>query len=224
MNLKTSDALRVFLDKNPDKRPDLVAFTQAGDARIPSWLRGNGPIGLYLIRLRVYLTEQGMKPAEWTHLDPGLLTLARIISHDIITDDAAAKDIGTVKQNLFSALLGKRGLSDEKKETVQALNELYGPNLTTLKDSVTTEAPRGMSSKQIVVGERITLDQDAALLWLASCITLVLPIAQYLASDKCSPEQRNAFRKQVGPKVLFDATNGLNALTSETARGMMKRR
>lgn len=222
-SLNTAGSLRAFLDKNPEKRHDLVAFTQAGDHRIPDWLRGNGPVGFYLLRLRVYLTEHGYRPSEWARINPDVLTCGRAIAHDYVTVEAAISAIGTVKDSFFAVLACNRGLSDERLEKVRAFNKTHGLKLEPLSTPA-RESSRVPSTKSIVLGERITLDQGAAFQLLASGIALIIPIAEYLASDQCSAEQRNAFRKQVGAKTLFDVTTALNALTSEASRSLMRSR
>ena len=178
-------------------------------------------MGFNLLRLRVYLLEHKFKPSEYRGMDKTVIEFGRAYAYGLVSYNDMKDSIGITEGSFTKMLMGQRGAS---KPVLEVLKRYLDPIREKLRP---IEEPSGKSTKvhipavdssHSLIENFCSLDKTKAFDMLANGIQTIGPLAEFLASDACTPEMRTAFRERCGTKVLLNVSTALTKLLGETAR------
>lgn len=207
-------------------RSAIISFVGASSHRVREWLGGKGfPKGLYLVKLRLFLVDQGYDCSDFKSLPTELKQLNYLVGYGIVSLSEVNERLGYHDEYEVLRLLTVKGrnVSGVRK---RVLNVLYREK----KESIEPDRhgahniPHTIPSKTTAMSEPVentTLSE--MLLGMKAFIALTTPIIEEML--QASPEERRQFRQEIGTQRLFEFSNNLhrfselvNALCSEKAR------
>jgi hypothetical protein len=168
------------------------------------WLdEGCNAQGEHLIRVRATLVLLGLRVREFQDLPDVIGQACILIAQNRIIVDQLKEALGYGSRDaLFDVLLGRARMSEEKSGK---LNGEVGRILA-----------------ELGVPEGAVPDEEMTLIGLFVPLVLaMIPVAEYLASDKVSPMARKRMRELAGGSGIFQLANALNRLCGEQARTMI---
>jgi hypothetical protein len=186
------------------------------------------PEGLVWLKTAFFLESHGYEIQELHSLNPDIRSLGLHLAHNRIDPETAFKELGmTQKSQVFR--LFRDGIVP------------YQPRLLQIRKLVGSLSPAAAQSSSVLAVTRKQLlpsDEEimfrrlnAVLVILDSAASLIHSDLESLLSDDFTSKQRDAFRDHVDPTKFFHLSNRvgrtvklLNALGSETARGLASRK
>jgi hypothetical protein len=206
--------LATFLDKEPES--------------IQRWLTNRAhPIGLQLIKLRIFLEAAGYVPPALKRLKdtkPAAYKLAELLAFDILVPEEGRRmfDLNQANRVFTIAQTGQFLIS----ERVEQISTLYEKNRELVlerravlplpaKVRVAREIPAAPLTSHI---SSLVLSGEKLLTVLAHQCHVILPFVELLASDDCTVKDRNEFRDMMEVGNVLRLSDALNKLVGETAR------
>lgn len=223
-----------------DKKEAVAAFCNVSiDNTARRWLSPKHPIkpaGANLIKVRYYLDHLGYDVAELRALEDPVRDLGRLIAFSVVTFEDAMDAVGIPKRDhgggqLYVILHGEQGLSEERREKVVAfVNEFRQylpdavasvPKLRYLNgDTPKRELPPRPVPPQAAPSRALaTALEETALAHAIAGLHALLK----LTAAELGPEGRERVRQIAGKQVVFETSNYLEGLCSETAFKMHHR-
>lgn len=216
---------------------DLVAeFVGVTPLTVDTWLRkGTVPRGQQINRLWHLLALAGQDSPELKRVSAYGRYLGELMAYDIVSLEAAQKSCKLVnEQGVLHIIRGEQSAPTQPRDTLEELRVAYGDDLDKAKrvwrerlglnDSVDSpEADvEGLSvflpvPTPVVPSASADPGKHDRLLAIAQRIAAVTADARYLASDKCTPEDRELVRELLGEDGMFNFSNLVNKLCSERA-------
>ncbi|MFZ2049122.1 MAG: hypothetical protein WAV25_02415 [Minisyncoccia bacterium] len=191
--------------------------------------------GLSLVKMRYFLTALGYSVTDLESMPAAARKFGELVAYDVLSmSDATAilnyKDDHGVFRVLHGqsteiadsrlicmseyASVHQKELDKRKKEWRQAWGiNMEETALAAVESPVTKSAP---------TSHKKTGDDDIII--FGGLVRALLPVASRLSSDDCTPEDRNNARSNAGGQAVFQLSNALNRLCSETARNQYKGR
>ncbi len=200
--------------------------------------------GLPLVKMRYFLSAMGYVVAELEAMQDYARDLAEMIALDVIAIDFAYEVLGYKNvHGVFRLIHGKsldiehdpngrkrieriRVLCQQKKEEVARLRHLWNGrwNIPVADTKVPNQAVGLINDGPSFAQKRSAREaRDNDMVIFAGLVRALLPIANRLASDDYSAEDRREARAQAGPNNVFSLSNALNQLCSETAREQLSK-
>lgn len=219
----TTECLRALLKANPAAEAKIIAFTRVGRGSMSRWIRGEGPIGFNLLRLRVFLLENGFSPVEWQGKPQDVIDFARLVAHRLVSESEARKDLSCASDDVLLRLILCRETTNAKRlEVMRTYLDLYKGKLPELAGVKQPETAPQVRPKPAAEGQSPSGCKQAMMKALAGAIATIRPLAEFLASDECTAADRDELRRLAGDS-LFKASTAMNKLNSEFARRMVDR-
>ena len=216
-----------------DKRKMIANFAGVGDFTVHEWFSaGRMPVGEPLIRLRFYLEFLGYEVEELQELSSEVRDAARLCAFRVasLAEIAEFVGYGGTGRSPIDALLevfrGKRGVSRQKLGQFKSFVELYGAGLEE-KERATPHVLRvtssGVQLPEVMATRPTSHDevgnQSAVAESFAGLITAMLPLAEYVLSDRFTAGQRSRIRElAAGGRGVSRLSNLLTQLSGEAAR------
>lgn len=227
-----------------DKKAVLAKFCRVNAAStVRRWLsKGQTklrPVGVTLIRLRYYLELLGYEVSELSKLSKPLYIAGGLVAFGLVEIDELVTQFEIPggrggRCQLLAVWHGEQGMSPERLKKVAAYVaagkfeqllaearqqtprlEYRGEKLSAIRPAAPvqpmpapTVARQRQNSEDPIVGS------------LADLIKAMTPLARAVASNAYSAEDRNRLRELTGKGVIFEASNLLSSLCSETALGL----
>lgn len=201
--------------------------TGSASDTVVGWLAGKEAIGERLIRLWHLLAALGCDSPELDKLRQPNFLCGQLLAFGVVGMDELHDTIGVGNHQAVLRML--RGSEPMRWHlSYDELSELYGDQL---RDALTrvpkldvATRPKPVKQERVpslsVAGRIVesASSENENLLIAAAVFNAALPLARYLDSDGCSPEQRSNLRRLIGEENMFDLSNHLNNLCSERAR------
>jgi hypothetical protein len=223
--------------QNPRKR--MAEFIGVGSESVARWW-GNGvnrrkPFSESLIRLQVFLTSIGYEVAGWQAYRESIRMIGFVIAFNIKTTKEIGSMLGYEERyatdQVYRLFDPNVDLSSERTEKLEELIEKLkihqrdiDAGVQLLRDSHLVEGTGLVVEKEakIVVAPKVrTTNTNINPLFfetLRRAIELARPLADHLASDSCSPEDRAKFRESFQDHELHSYRDALTKLCSEESR------
>lgn len=207
-------------------RSVLISFVGVSSDTVREWLlKKSFPKGLSLVKLRIFLVDQGYDCLEFKSLPAELKRLNYLLGYGIVSLSEVNERLGYHDEYEVLRLLTvkERNVSSVRK---RALDKLYSEKKESIEPTRhgAHNIPFNISSKTTATSkpvESATLSE--MLLGMKAFIVLTAPIAEEMLQN--SLEERRQFRQEIGTQKLFNFSNALyrfseliNALCSEKAR------
>lgn len=190
------------------QRKQLSQFVGVAGNAVGRWLRRtNLPVGESLLRLFHLLEAVGFNITDWKVSDTDVLTVGRCVTFHVLTPDQVAQRLHGENMDgviAIQLLLGHRHIKPENQAALTALAAEFGPLLGPAK--VKWQDLMILDDKLKVINE------------LANRLKEILPLAEDLASDNFSGQERHELRKRCGEATVFKLYNLFGALCGERAR------
>ncbi|OGY41572.1 MAG: hypothetical protein A2Y82_01095 [Candidatus Buchananbacteria bacterium RBG_13_36_9] len=243
---KTIDCLRRYLAKvntvgSATNFEPIMKFVGINNSRtIHTWLNGNSkPLGPKLLKVRYFLENQGNSIFELEKLDKEVYDLGKFIAFGHLDFTETIQELGYKSvDSLLDVLLGRSGISDEKKVKINVLlkkiskepksDQIPRASLKTLPpEKKQSEAIDSSKDYQEQISPEFEEETILLLKMLKKNIKLLNPRLANLISDKVSAQNRGVFRDRAGKKLVSELTSELgavklqlNSMCSETARNL----
>lgn len=200
------------------------------------------PSGENLLRLRFFLRFFGYQVEELEAIRKEVAGAAELVAFRVITIEEFAEVVQKPPRQALRPLMGQEGLSEQKLEKISKFCELYKSKLAEKKvEWKENLASVGIASQLMSTGStaaeemqnvgispatekvpvpRLASSREFTIKVLAGMIKSAIPLAELMASDDFSPEERQALRQLTSngrSNGVFDLSNLLNRLCSETA-------
>ncbi|HZM64430.1 MAG TPA: hypothetical protein VFB59_04825 [Candidatus Saccharimonadales bacterium] len=211
-------------------------FTDTKPDTINDWLVGEQrPIGIRLLKLMHLLAALGIDSPELEeNVTPYGAFLGRLVAFKLVTPEQAQAFLGTGHvQAVYDTAFGHRDPNDaviKPKQTLEELEKLYSSVLLEAEDAlrrkfVREDSPasgqaRASTPSAATPPATEGPSRDHFLMEAAQRLGAVLPLARYLVSEKCSPEERAFVREHLGEEGMFELSTLINRLCSERANTM----
>jgi hypothetical protein len=220
-----SEALQAYNQRLPKgkkerfkARQELLDFVGAPAETVQRWLSGKAvPLALRALKCTYFLQGKGFLCKQLAELQPHVYLLGRLMALDRIGLEQACNSLGYTSQDALLAVL--RGNSRPAKSSLVKWQEL----LRDQTDEKFWQEIRG--EKVLGVVQEADYDQSsdplrrqAALVVFNHQVLAMLPLAEYVFSDKFSDEERRRLREAIPDDGLFVLSNALQALCSKKAR------
>jgi len=232
----TQECFRHYLrnDKGRDLkcRETLMKFVKVSSPTVRRWLIDDTkPAGEVLVRLRYFLEQQGYRVSELEKLAKPVRNFGRLLGLDI----ASLKDLtlalkmpeGTSDSQTLAILRGVQGVSPGRSKLMEAFTEEFKGLLQekTAKASIAAaeEAGQKLASKvhPALNGSRSHVnskEKKHLIETFGLMVKSMVPLANLLASDSYTDADREMAREFAGGDGVFNLSNCLSMLCSETAR------
>lgn len=201
---------------------------------IERWLKEGirEPVGEYLIRVRVILSELGYEVAEFQALELGIQKACKMFAFDLASIDDLVAEFGydgsvSGRSQLFKILRDGSGMHPERKQRVEAFIESFDMMIAEVEhafrerfvhsDTKPTE-PLPTREVHLMRHKPSDADKKAVLDSLARTVAAILPLAERVLTDDYTPEDREYIRANAGGTGVFKAANALYRLCGERAR------
>lgn len=198
----------------------LLEFTGAPPQTVRRWVKGKcKPMGIFLVRLRYFLESRGYPLESLEKLAPEVRDYGMLIACGRVSVEEAVRSLGITSQPyLFRILRGDIKSSShvwakKMREVVKGHGQTTGRGVSKSAEE-TVQAKVSLSKS----GVKVTSDRQLILLALSKQISAMLPLAERVASDKFSVEDRRMLREMAGDGVIFRLSNLLTKLCGERAR------
>ena len=157
----------------------------------------NMPVGTYLLKMRLLLELNGYEVAGIKSVDPALQEFGELIALEILSVEQARVHLKFSKiDSVLNSILGKTGVSEKKMQEFRNACSLYRAsrqkklhewqkNLVLLR-----EEPAEMPIKPAPVKTTGHLSHETALRMLANMVRAAVPLAEWIASEAFTPEER----------------------------------
>jgi hypothetical protein len=223
----------------------LVDFCEISHNTAVRWINGNRSIplgGKNLIKLRYFLGAIGYAVSEVMELSDTARKLADIVATGIKTPEEATLALGfkinpdssSENEGVYRVAQGK---SDTSKSRKLLINKIYadGYELIEAKKRNLIDECGIVSSTNFGIGiatpnvattpsvNKVSSKIHASSLSiLANLIRAISPLAEEVASDEFSADERKKLRELCGEKTIFNLNNTLSMLCGERARNQIK--
>lgn len=210
---------------------ELITVTGARPKSVREWLQGKGvPNGLMYLKVAEFLRRRGhFEP--WADTDPcWVIDLHDLIIHDVVTVDAACLAGGMNRNQLFVLLRTGHRVSDDRRRALQSLLRNHqadvvklravngGSSLVMTQPTVVPHAqPAGVSTSPKLIS-----DHAAVIATLGQLMQVTLPLAEIVASQRFSNQEREQLRAAISSRTIFKLANAIYALTGREARTILK--
>jgi len=219
----TEDCLKHYREKIGKKKEAVSsAYDEIGKLvsvnrdTISAWFCGkNKPISINLLIIRHFLSDKGYGVKELRDLPLEVFNLSWLIAHKKLSMEEAEKSLGLTKEQIMRYVLAYQGISDERKEKIKKLIEPFANQIPSAKISQGELLAKAPDKS---VGTTTDKSKESVITLLAQLIKSALPLADYVESDECSPEDRRLLRKQSGGDGIFRLLNVLYNLCGESVR------
>ena len=218
-----NDFFETFTGGKESAKKIVTDFTGAKGGSLHDWtVKGLKPIGIRSIKLRCFLSLVGYSVTEFPKLSGPALDLSKIVVYDIDSIEGLADKIGLNPKTLAGYF---RGDANPSSDIVRSMETVYARFEVQVREHE-DEWKRTLNIPVLTEGSNVhhlNAPKDAILSSLAGQISAILPLATIVASDDFSLDDRNNLRKMVPNKGVFEVSNLLNALCSETARKLSRK-
>lgn len=243
--MKTVDCLKDLVRRHEGD----VAFRHAmslllgvnRDHTLQWFKHGMVPKGENLLRLRVFLEVCGYKVKELNSLEPHLRRLAILLGLQLTSLDHVVEETGLERDSVLRVVLGRCGTSKQTKariiallehsmeehafETVQEWRVRVG--LPPLEHPVLPEEPKIIQPEWSAKAELTDAHARLQVVFsLSILVRAVLPLAELVASDTFTSEDRRELHKLASPDgddVVFRTSTAFNRLCGEKAKKLLDR-
>lgn len=197
------------------------------------------PKGLPLIRLRIFLEILGYKVKEIKQLatKPSVYHLAEMLAFGTLTPDAAVtilqyscvQDVyRLVLRGMKSPIASRKkileGLWEEQKSQVEQrrreLQEVIGVSPLLLEREASIPIAFVPTKKKPT--QAVSLGRNTELETLGHLVLAALPLAEKIASNDFSEEDRKKLRQITGGDAVYRLSNAMNQLCGEKARNQIR--
>lgn len=197
------------------------------NSTLHDWIIGAyTPAGVKAITLRVFLAVCGYKVTELERLDPNSRRIAEFVGYSLAEFEDIGKAIEASSATILHQISCGEGMPEGKASKIlrfleplkgelerrkkiwrDVVSSLHGMDDSSGNVSAPSQAIGAMPSKK-----------DDVVSAAAALIRALLPLAEFLASNKATPDDRSRLRDACGGNGLFAASTALNQLCSESAR------
>ncbi len=223
----------------------LANFTGASLDTIRKWSADSLPLGLFQLRVKYFLTALGYEVANinsWNSYEDEFTRkryfLGKMIAYGMLSAQSASLALGFANvDSVYRLLRGGTGRSDRVADAISALwtarredtNSLEGnwreklaPERARLWGNTSEGGQQNAIAVQASVAQvRPQTGGHATIKTLAHLVTAMLPLAQEVASDRYSQDDRKLLRKLAGNDGVFQLSTALNQLCGEKARDIV---
>lgn len=203
------DCLQDYLKSiDLQQRKRLAQFVGVADGSIGKWLRqANLPVGRSALCLNHLMEAAGFTITDWKVTNTDVLTTSRCVAFHVLTiDEVAARMHGANMDGVTAVqmMVGNRHIKPDNAAAFATLAAEYGPLLDQAKQKWQ---------------DLLVLDEKArSINELANRLKEILPLAESLASDNFTGQERHELRKRCGEATVFKLYNIFGALCGERAR------
>jgi hypothetical protein len=189
------------------------------------------PIGENALRLRVFLQLLGYTVIDRRPQTPSLQELSLVVAFACIPIQDIADYIGGAYDVVLEMALGRQGISSQREEKLQVLLAGYKTEVERKKKewlSVINELHLvGVAQESVTVAPTLPakssghVNSSDPVEMLAHLLMVIKPLAERVASDECSPDDRKRLRELVRngrSNLVFDLSNIFTRLCGERAR------
>jgi hypothetical protein len=186
----------------------LSQFIGCSEQAVGRWAkRTNLPVGESALRLFHLMEAVGFQITDWKVKNTDVLTVGRCLTFHVLTAEQVAWRL--TGQNMdgviaVQMLIGNRHIKPENLQGFAMLASEYGPLLSPAK---------AKWQNLMFLDEKIKTINE-----LANRLKELLPLAEDLASDNYSGQERHELRKLCGEATVFRLYNLFGALCGERAR------
>lgn len=206
----TQECLCALLDSDTGATGRMLARLKTRMREINNWRVGKGPMGFKLVRLRVYLAEQGYVPAEFADIDRDVIEFGRSIAHNFVTEEGAPKIAGlTAADSLLRILHGKINTSRTTIDCMRQSNARLNTTLKPFEYESKEDSSRGQTSAMFA-RSLSPMGKDAAFISLAHVVCVARPFVDAIGPDELSEAQKKQFRESAGYDSLVKLSTFLN--------------
>lgn len=195
------------------------------------WFKGiAAPLGETELRARIALEILGYKFIEHQYMSQALHKLAQCIGLGLSSYDDVIALLDTTKGYLLTLLSGRNNTSQDKLDLIELyceekksaldeaiekfpLREGFDTNKPVVVEPVATQTP-------LVLNGELSLDKKFMIGTAIHLIRALTPVASYLVSEECSPDDRERVRSELGRFGVFNLKNDLVKLCGERARAI----
>lgn len=200
-----------------EARRPLIDFVGVDPQTVTRWITGKiFPLGLSLLKLRFFLDSLGYQVDELENLKNTSLPaykLAKMIAHGVVKVSEATKKLDFADNDEIYRIVLRSSRTSSGRERL--IEELWEKN----KDKVQA---RPLRIPRLPIGLEPALPhvraKDQELEIAAHLILALRPLAERIASDEFTPEERKHLRELVKGDGVFHLSNALNRLCGEKAR------
>lgn len=200
------------------------------------WLdKGKLPLGLNLLRLYLLLELNGYNIVETHRIHPKIRELGNMLAVGALQIDIAAKTLGFASTDgVLRVVLGKTGTTKMTEiEAILRHNEWKSVAQNKLHEwrnevLFTEEQPQRVTPKITGAVQKTLfscINHESALKIFAHQVLAMVPLAEWIASDEFTPDERRKLRELSSngrSNNVFELSTALNRLCSETARKEMR--
>jgi hypothetical protein len=244
-----TECLSSFYNRFPRLKADgktrkkLADFVGASPDTTSKWMRGFAvPTGDYRSRTIIFFHMLGYQVVEYELWDEVLQKAAKVLAFNIAKPHAVSvafgmssytKPLSSMNQVFSGALLlnAKRSesLAYYVKQKSQDIDlgehkfryEYADLMLPAMEHTAVKLEPAKVAEKSSPANVP-ALDTQVLVEVMAGLVTTMLPLAQFLESDSCSPQQRAQLRSLAQGNGVFKLANSLNRLCGERVRNESK--
>lgn len=201
----------------------LAEFSGANTETVKTWLSNQVlPKGEYALKAMYFLEITGYAPVLSDN--PDVKRFGYSLALGIITPPAAQNVTGYVKlSSLYAVLRGEVGITINRREAMAMFNTEHEEQVTS---RIAYWKQRLVSTGLVNQEEELLPDSNSdktndkllVVNCLGSLLSAILPLAQLVASDRFSAEDREKVRESAGRSTVLFLTNALVQLSGERAR------
>lgn len=191
---------------------DFVGVTDPDSTR--DWLLYQKPMprGEYLIKTRYFLEAMGYEVLELTALRPTVYRLGCLIAYNKIRIEDAMEELGIRQRSHLLKYVIDPG-EPPNAERLSAMERLF----ERFESGAVVPTPPAQTAKSCSTQNGI-LDHELVIATLAHLVNAAIPLAQLVASNKFTSDERRELRETAGFERVFRLSNAMNQLCSEKAR------
>ncbi len=220
-----------------EERKQFAEFSGIPDSRLYNWSRGaNEPFGSSILKMKYLLEKFGYKITELDVLDRNVYTLGKHLAYEFCTNDSILKFLNISPTSLRRMLIGETTqIEKERLELIQLYNEEHKAkleqyeqekfailpfglnNLSKEKSEINGVLPAATAALSKISGSD-TDEHSEVLKSFASLVEAMYPLANLIASDAYTSDERDKLRHLAGKWGIFRLKNLLVQLCGEVAR------
>lgn len=190
------------------QRRRLAELIGCDDQAISRWVKQtNLPVGNSSLRLFHVMEAVGFTITGWKSTNTDVLTVARCVTFHVLTSEQVAAKLASPNTDTNGAvqmMVGNRHIKPDNLQVFAALAAEFGPLLGAAK----------VRWQDILILD----EKSRAINELANRLKEMLPLAESVASDHYTGQERLDLRKRSGEATIFNLYNILGALCGERAR------
>jgi transposase len=206
---------------------DIAEFCEVSSGTVKSWIEGNGkPTGRNFLAALTLLRHKKISHADELTIAKEVIETGEILVLGLAsTLEEVGKEVGIERNNnLMASLTGHKPVAEERKELFQRFVEsrLPGYQAALAHNPILVKNHNGSESTVIVPltskqGEPSLVSKKEMMSVFHSSVTSGLIAAKHLTSDAYTAEDRQELRKLFPNRDLYDFSDLVTALLSESA-------